>query len=382
MIKEKGLAFIFCVGSAINALIFHNIYPDAICTYDPTEKNNLLVFKKINEMKIDEIPLIYGSSVGYEVLESYFGPKHHMVTNQDTIADYFLETKNNKHLLRVFDAPTIAVVTLELLKRLDFSRVILVGQNLAYREEKNYAQGIDYAQSDAFASEDKIIKVKDVSGNDVATTESFNRMRMQMEHYIKVFDISVINTTIGGAHIEGTVFMPMDMVIKNVLKEKIVQGNEFQVSKDDCFYDAAFLQKSLQSMNEEYERFKSLLVDIKKQIPKVKNIINNFNKKQTTIMYDKLDRRLDKLEANDFFKTVAMPMNRVQYQLLIDSSIRLKNEKNELKKFKQMVTDIDSFIDNLFIDESLNQNIMEILETTVREYVEKSEEMKLDKDKI
>jgi hypothetical protein len=75
-------------------------------------------------------------------------------------------------------------------------------------------------------------------------------------------------------------------------------------------------------------------------------------------------------------------MNRVQYQLLIDSSIRLKNEKNELKKFKQMVTDIDSFIDNLFIDESLNQNIMEILETTVREYVEKSEEMKLDKDKI
>jgi len=35
-IKENGLAYIFSVGSAINALIGHGIYPDAACAYDPS----------------------------------------------------------------------------------------------------------------------------------------------------------------------------------------------------------------------------------------------------------------------------------------------------------------------------------------------------------
>ena len=46
-IKDNGLAYIFSVGSAINTLIYNNIYPDAACTYDPTIKNQI-VFEKIN----------------------------------------------------------------------------------------------------------------------------------------------------------------------------------------------------------------------------------------------------------------------------------------------------------------------------------------------
>lgn len=373
-IKENGSAFIFCVGSAINALLVHNIYPDAICTYDPSEENNRLVFKKINDMCVNTLPLIFGSSVGFEVLESYTGPKYHMITNQDTIANYFLKTKNTKDIQNVHDAPSIAVVTLELLKRLDFSRVILVGQNLAYMEEKNYANGIDYAQKDAFESENNIVIIKDVLGNDVSTTASFNSMRSQMELYIKSLDISVINTTIGGACIAGTDFMEMKDVIKNILTEKIVSGNEFKQIEEKPLYDCEFLQNSLKRIEDAYKTYKTMLFDIKRQISKIKELINNYNKKQTGIMYEKLDDLLKRIEMNDFFKVVAMPMNRVQYQLLIDNTIRLQSEKNELKRFKETVIAVDSFIDSLFIDESLNQNIIEILKTTVNEYYEKTNE--------
>jgi len=34
-IKGNGLAYIFSVGSSINTLIYHNIYPDASTTYNP-----------------------------------------------------------------------------------------------------------------------------------------------------------------------------------------------------------------------------------------------------------------------------------------------------------------------------------------------------------
>jgi hypothetical protein len=36
-IKKEGLAYIFSVGSALNALIRHDVYPHAACTYDPTK---------------------------------------------------------------------------------------------------------------------------------------------------------------------------------------------------------------------------------------------------------------------------------------------------------------------------------------------------------
>jgi Uncharacterized protein conserved in bacteria len=46
-IKSNHLAFIFSVGTSINTLIHHGIYPDVMTTYDPTETYRL-VFNNIN----------------------------------------------------------------------------------------------------------------------------------------------------------------------------------------------------------------------------------------------------------------------------------------------------------------------------------------------
>src|SRR5690606_17352725 len=61
-IKENGLAYIFSVGSAINTLIHNDIYPDAITSFDPKEGNQK-VFKIIKDKAIQDIPLIFGSSI-------------------------------------------------------------------------------------------------------------------------------------------------------------------------------------------------------------------------------------------------------------------------------------------------------------------------------
>jgi len=64
-IKENGLAYIFSVGTSINSLIQHEIHPHAACTYDPTEENQI-VCQGVLEKGIKSIPLIFGSTVGYE----------------------------------------------------------------------------------------------------------------------------------------------------------------------------------------------------------------------------------------------------------------------------------------------------------------------------
>ena len=51
-----------------------------------------------------------------------------MITSQDTVSNYYLKDVEGKAINIVQDAPSIAVVTVQLLYQLGFSTIILVGQ--------------------------------------------------------------------------------------------------------------------------------------------------------------------------------------------------------------------------------------------------------------
>jgi len=365
-IKKEGRAFIFSVGSAINTLIANEIMPDAMCTYDPTEMNQM-VFKKINDMEITSVPLIFGSSVCFEVLEQYHGPKYHMLTSQDTASSYFLRDKDQRSIDRVSDAPSIAVVTIELLAKLQVGPVILVGQNLALLESKNYADGIDYhPQNDEVINPNSVIE-KDVFGKDVETNESYLSMKRQMEMVINQFQLSVINTTVGGIDISGAPFQRLEQLLENELSVSIIKGDEFKNIESTSMYDETFMQERLKKFNKDYLKYHELLADIKKCLKKIKDLRKNKNIKQISAMHKKLDTLLEKMEENEFFKNFALMMNRVEHDLLANKIQRIKQEKNELKRVDQLMEPMETFIDVLYIDKGLNLRILEVLTKTIKE---------------
>lgn len=365
-IKNEGRAFIFSVGSAINTLIANKIEPDAMCTYDPTEKNQM-VFKKINEMKITSVPLIFGSSVCFEVLEQYQGPKYHMLTSQDTASGYFLKDKQERNIDRVSDAPSIAVVTMELLAKLQVDRIVLVGQNLAFLENKNYADGIDYHPQDKeLLNPDSVIE-KDVLGKDVETNESYLSMKRQMEMIINQYQLRVFNTTVGGIEIIGAPFQRLEQLMEKELTDSIVKGDEFKQIEFTNMYDDIFMHERLKRFNNEYLKYHELLADIKRCLKKINDLRKNKNIKQISAMHKKLDSLLEKMEDNEFFKNFALMMNRVEHDLLANKIQRIKQEKNELKRVDQLVEPMETFIDLLYIDKGLNQRILEVLTKVIKE---------------
>lgn len=342
-IKENGLAYIFSVGSAINTLIHHDIYPHAACTYDPTV-NNQKVFAKVKEKGIKDIPMIFGSSVGYETLIGYPGNKYHMITSQDTVSNYYLKNEDGSTISIVQDAPSIAVVTLQLLYEMGFSPIILVGQNLAYRGKERHSEGVYYSREVTEEEMKKGIWVKDVYGNEVLTNEGFNSMRQQMEHYIKNFPgINVINTTKGGAHIEGTSFVELQTVIDEYLTERVIEDNWLEGSKTQ--YDKEYIKNQSEKMDRAYKRSFKLMDEYYELLSTIESLINNRNFKQAENMYTKLDKIFKKIEQNDFFKTFILPMNRVQYKILADSIDSLNEEKNPTEKGKKIVKSFRNFMD-------------------------------------
>lgn len=341
-IKDKGLAYIFSVGSAINTLIYHDIYPDAACTYDPTVHNQK-VFEKTKERGIKEIPMIFGSSVGYETLVNYPGDKYHMITSQDTVSNYYLKNKDGKSINIVQDAPSIAVVTVQLLYALGFSPIILVGQNLAYRGKERHSEGVHYSKEVTEAEMKNGIWVKDVYGNEILTNEGFNRMRQQMELYIKGFpNINVINTTKGGAHIEGTSFIELKDIIDKDLNKKVVEKNWLEGNKTN--YDKEHLKSQSEKMDKAYERALKLINEYYDVLSTIEKLINNQNFDQAERMYVKLDKVFGKIEKNDFFKTFILPMNRVYYKLLADSIDSLNEARNPIEKGRRILSGYRGFM--------------------------------------
>lgn len=342
-IKEKGLAYIFSVGSAINTLIHYQVYPHAACTYDPSERNQI-VFAKLKKEEIKEIPLVFGSSVGYETLENYPGQKYHMITSQDRVASYFLKTKGEDRLDLVSDAPTIAVVTLQLLHTIGFNPIILVGQNLAYRGQDRHSAGIDYSSTVTDKQRENGIWVKDVYGRDVLTNQGFNMMRKQLELYIKNFaDCQVINTTKDGAEIEGSVFLELDKVITLYLRENVY--NEYWQSEMTTNYDPDYLKDQLERMDRSYQRAHRLINEYEEIIKTIEKLIGNGNYQEAEKMYVKLDKALGKIERNTFFTIFLLPMNRVHYKILADSIDSLNEERNPARKGQKVVECFKHFID-------------------------------------
>lgn len=239
-IKAEKSAYIFAVGSAINALIKNDILPDAAFVYDPGEYTRL-VTKILHERNLeDEIPFIFGTTVDFKAVRNFNGKKAHFISQTDVVTKNFLNV-NETQIIE--DAPSIAVMTLQILKRLNMTPIILVGQNLGYLNDNRYAQGIsyDFVENEMSQKEKEEAKaIKDVYGNEMLTNDGFIRMKLGFEYVLKKYKYGrVINTTKYGAHIEGTDFKELQNVIDEHLLEKnivceewLLNGNQYKNSKE------------------------------------------------------------------------------------------------------------------------------------------------------
>ncbi|WP_167815201.1 motility associated factor glycosyltransferase family protein [Sporolactobacillus shoreae] len=313
-IKTEGSAYLFAVGSAINALISHDIIPDAFLSYDPTEKNQM-VAQLVKDRGLSELPLIFGSTVGFETLEDYPGPMCHVVNIQDTLSPLLLQREDGKPVEAVYDAPSIAIITMQILLRLQADPIILVGQNLAYLNSKFYAQGISYDGVKNELSENQLksaIKVKDVLGNEVLTSRGYDSMRKEMEMYIGQHpECRVINTTRGGAAIAHTPYQPMDRVLEG-LKPGIVVKGWYDRGNG---YNPSAASESAARLLWQGRELKELFGKVVKALRRLKNLKEQHAKAtELTLQIEKANQFLRRMQKNNFFQSLIVPMMRVQVE--------------------------------------------------------------------
>ncbi|MGN4126601.1 motility associated factor glycosyltransferase family protein [Lysinibacillus sphaericus] len=336
IIKERGLAYIFAVGSAAKVLVLNNIYPDAMCTYDP-QPHNHTVFKEIYEQGITNIPMIYGTTVGFETLQFYQGPKLYFITSQDQITPQF----HKEQLPIISDAPTIALIMLQIFHELEVKKVYLVGQNLAFKEKSYYSKEVkryDYQKkkfsNGSIQNQDLInsFEVEDVHGGKVLTNDSLNRMRLDIEMYIDFAKMVVINTTNGGVAIKGAKFIPLQQLMEEELTERVVI---------DKWWNSLIAEKPnglSQVFKEKYRKEFRLFVqsdnELENYLNDFKESLSSMKENQIKQKFENLDKLFQKYRRNIFFLTTISPIAKLAFGKLnaekqIMSKMDSSTEKNE-----------------------------------------------------
>lgn len=337
-IKEARLAYIFAVGSANKVLLAQNILPDAVCSYDPTIYNED-VFKEIIDQGIKTIPLIFGSSVGKELLHKYPGPLLHFITSQDTVAANYLNKNSTLDDNIIGDEPSIAVIMLQILFNLKCGPIILVGQNLAINNNQYYSTGIEYVGRTNEIMEEEIIRfevVNSVEDEQIYTLPELNLMRKSMERMIaRNPQQEVINTTKGGAAIAGSQYVPLIHVMEERLQASIVQDDWYQVNSSK--YNIEYASKQAIDMEMAYAKLKILLEEAAEIIRRLDNFVQNKDSSQLEKWLVKLGKTNKSIFENICYKIFVQPMCRSHLDIFNRELTRIKRESNALKKAQSVV---------------------------------------------
>ncbi|WP_141506472.1 motility associated factor glycosyltransferase family protein [Paenibacillus luteus] len=358
-IKKNNLAYIFAVGSAIKTLIKNKIIPNGVFTYDPKGTNEL-VFQELHLSDIDSIPMIYGTNVGYETIKKYRGPKVHFFTEHDKFSTYFMERQRNETFEYVRDNLSIAIVAYNLLAELDCSLIILVGQNLAYRNKEFHAQDIIYGDvRKTIDSEQTLIEIKSTEGSTVYTNLMLNQMRIQLEYMIKAYpNINTINTTKQGAKIEGTVEESLNEVINKYLKSKIVQENWYKGTKNK--YSKSIYNKSLKNVSESHYYSIAIIQNLNYVLDKLYKQLSQ----RDSIELDQIKKMIiiyNELINQSFYIDFISPMLRTQVYYLNKYENRINNKSITQMEIENLIYKMREFIkDGTELSSSVHSYLREI----------------------
>lgn len=327
-LKEVQDDFIIITGArSLGTLIKNDIIPDFICMVDPIEFN----CKFIENYLEYKIPLIFFESTSYKAMNLYKGPK--ILFSGNPITTIMLE----QNIDRLLAGGSVAHTCTSFASYIGCNPITFIGQDFAYTGEKLHSDSSVFEENNKVNDKIDTIEVKDVFGNLVRTDRKLNIYRINMEGIIKSHkDKTFINSTEGGANMDGTVVQPLSKTIEEYGKEKIAKEkiqdilNHPPIVKGEKIIK--YLEESERVLKEIHKKSQIALShsnDIYLSYTQGKNInMNNINKKLDKIDdYIKENREKMILINSLLFEVIENVLCNPEYMLNSKDSEREKGIK-------------------------------------------------------
>ena len=215
--RAKGRAVIFAVDSILNFLLDSGVEPDFVLCIDPNKSKRHFT----RETPIT-IPLITYFESNYDILSIHKGKKIFCSQNKFIEELYKNAGKTNPY---VQPSGSVALVAFSVCIKLGFKEIILVGQDLAYKDNQTHAG----RENKVKFNPDRDVELEGINGELIRSRYDWNEFVKGYEDLITFYsDITVIDAKQYGAKINGTKVMELGMAIDRYCNKAldIVFGNQ------------------------------------------------------------------------------------------------------------------------------------------------------------
>ena len=329
--KAKGKAFIVCVDTALNSMASVGIRPDIAITIDPHKPVSLFqadIFK--------DIPMVVIPYSNKDVV-MMLGGKHFYSGGDEYISGFY--RKYGKEPAMPLDTGgSVANDAFSFIRYLGFETIIMVGQDLAYTDNKSHTS---YAYGD---DNNKIGKVDDnmemvdaVGGGKVTTSKVMKAYNSWFEKQIMCYpDLKVINATEGGAVKKGS----REMALREAIEEFCHSNIDF-----DAIFDAIPEIFSKNEQEEIYKNFENINKDIDGCVKEIEKGIRAYDKmvelyrngKAGTREYEKILDNIKKINEyaseNSIMQLADLYIAEESYE--VDSEV-YNTENDEMEEIKRI----------------------------------------------
>ena len=211
----KGKAFLIAVDSSLKALLQYDIIPDLFVTVDGMKLN-----AHFTDSRVAAIPVVCNLSGVATVIENHRGIQF-FVNDMNPHINNILNPVN-KQIPTVMSGGSVANTAFSLAELLGFERIIMVGQDLAYTDNKTHASGTVRGAMNLDISREEYVEVEGYYGGAVRSSYEFSLYLDWFQKELELRpEITMINATEGGAKIRGAVQMPLQEAIEQECHQEI-----------------------------------------------------------------------------------------------------------------------------------------------------------------
>lgn len=274
-----GKMLILSSTRTLSSIMDLEISPDLLVAIDPTEE----IYKLMEECNnVYNGPLLFYERTNHSVIKNHKGDRIFYTSSK------FIHDIMDNKMVQISDGGSVAITMVDFAIFAGCNPIIFIGQDLAFKEDKIYADVSEHKSVNDGNSEYKLQKdiyVEGVNGDMVKTIDLFNLFRLNIEKLIvKNPEIEFINATEGGARIKGTKEMPFKDAV-----------NKYAISKIE----------PIESAKIDLDVYKKTINQLKKALKVSGNIMNCCN--GCLLNLDKLEkayRKKDYKKVNELLKTL------------------------------------------------------------------------------
>lgn len=307
--KAKNRAFIVAVDTAVKPLVKAGIIPDLYVVIDGLKPVEIFDFDEARQ-----IPMMTSVTAAKKVLAQHKGKK--IFYFEGEMLAYNIMAMNGIPFGSVSSGGSVACSAFSLVYKLGFSRIILVGQDLALTGNKTHADGTFREKMEEIDTS-RCLMVEGNYEEKVPTRGDFKLYLDWFNYYIAGCEgIHVINATEGGAKIQNTEIMTLADAIERECGKEVDMDACFDKLKPVLNEEAR--KRAVVYLNTVPDMFRGLRKKVKKEKENYKKLQricrkNSLDKSAYLSILNKIKRTTAEIERHELYGIISSALSVAEY---------------------------------------------------------------------